>query len=104
MSAGYGRYDDVVQTLRQAVAGRRYLCGDQFTAADVLMASYLRWGTMMKLLPALPEFSDYGQPLMERPASLRSIQLNEADLAAQPARSEERRVGKECRSRWSPIH
>ena len=44
MSAGYGRYDDVVQTLRQAVAGRRYLCGDQFTAADVLMASYLRWG------------------------------------------------------------
>ena len=52
MSAGYGRYDDVVQTLRQAVAGRRYLCGDQFTAADVLMASYLRWGTMMKLLPA----------------------------------------------------
>lgn len=40
---------------------------------------------MMKLLPALPEFSDYGQPLMERPASLRSIQLNEADLAAQPA-------------------
>lgn len=85
MSAGYGRYDDVVQTLRQAVAGRRYLCGDQFTAADVLMASYLRWGTMMKLLPALPEFSDYGQPLMERPASLRSIQLNEADLAAQPA-------------------
>ena len=23
---------------------------------------------------------------------------------AQPARSEERRVGKECRSRWSPYH
>ena len=22
----------------------------------------------------------------------------------QPARSEERRVGKECRSRWSPYH
>src|SRR5256885_11881132 len=26
------------------------------------------------------------------------------DLAAAPARSEERRVGKECRSRWSPYH
>ena len=24
--------------------------------------------------------------------------------AALPARSEERRVGKECRSRWSPYH
>ncbi len=85
LSAGYGRYDDVVQTLRQAVGGRQYLCGDQFTAADVLMASYLRWGTMMKLLPALPEFSAYGQPLHERPASLRAIELNEADLAAQQA-------------------
>ncbi|MDR0225593.1 MAG: glutathione S-transferase family protein [Burkholderiaceae bacterium] len=85
MSAGYGRYDDVVQTLRQAVAGKHHLCGDRFTAADVLMASYLRWGTMMKLLPDLPEFSAYGQPLLERPASLRAIELNEADLALQPA-------------------
>ena len=26
------------------------------------------------------------------------------DVAAAKARSEERRVGKECRSRWSPYH
>ena len=26
------------------------------------------------------------------------------NLLADPARSEERRVGKECRSRWSPYH
>src|SRR2546430_15110116 len=26
------------------------------------------------------------------------------EMAAQPTRSEERRVGKECRSRWSPYH
>src|SRR3712207_8076176 len=26
------------------------------------------------------------------------------ELATSDARSEERRVGKECRSRWSPIH
>src|SRR3712207_6868844 len=26
------------------------------------------------------------------------------ELGAQTARSEERRVGKECRSRWSPYH
>ena len=25
-------------------------------------------------------------------------------LAIKPSRSEERRVGKECRSRWSPYH
>src|SRR3989475_1966704 len=27
-----------------------------------------------------------------------------AETGARPARSEERRVGKECRSRWSPYH
>src|SRR2546427_10410735 len=27
-----------------------------------------------------------------------------AEVAAQQGRSEERRVGKECRSRWSPYH
>ncbi|WP_280192615.1 glutathione S-transferase family protein [Delftia sp. PS-11] len=85
VEAGYGRLADVVQTLRQAVAGKRYLCGDQFTAADVYMASCLRWGTMMGLLPDLPEFSAYGQPLVERAASLRAIELNEAEEAAQPA-------------------
>ena len=30
--------------------------------------------------------------------------LGAADIAAQRLRSEERRVGKECRSRWSPYH
>ena len=31
-------------------------------------------------------------------------QLVERDLAKVEVRSEERRVGKECRSRWSPYH
>ena len=35
--------------------------------------------------------------------SLGSIVHNEAELA-KTTRSEERRVGKECRSRWSPYH
>ena len=37
---------------------------------------------------------------------LRQPQLNAAiaSLEAARARSEERRVGKECRSRWSPYH
>src|SRR3989441_6409229 len=30
--------------------------------------------------------------------------LIDSAVAAHPARSEERRVGKECRSRWSPYH
>ena len=32
------------------------------------------------------------------------IKGDNADLAVNVLRSEERRVGKECRSRWSPYH
>ena len=35
---------------------------------------------------------------------LGSVFLWNAVFAGQRARSEERRVGKECRSRWSPYH
>src|SRR2546430_5693246 len=33
-----------------------------------------------------------------------SVTRQSAELVIQPRRSEERRVGKECRSRWSPYH
>src|ERR1043165_3598449 len=32
------------------------------------------------------------------------VRLLESELERQNTRSEERRVGKECRSRWSPYH
>ena len=36
---------------------------------------------------------------------IHSLKINQANLFAKgSARSEERRVGKECRSRWSPYH
>src|SRR2546430_4512499 len=34
----------------------------------------------------------------------RGLVLVEGTLGYDPVRSEERRVGKECRSRWSPYH
>jgi len=35
---------------------------------------------------------------------LESARLNGNEIETLLARSEERRVGKECRSRWSPYH
>ena len=40
----------------------------------------------------------YGVPASE------GIAMWVADMDFRPPRSEERRVGKECRSRWSPYH
>ena len=36
--------------------------------------------------------------------SLVSVDENDGDSIIMLSRSEERRVGKECRSRWSPYH
>ena len=42
---------------------------------------------------------------MKRRLESRGISVNVDECSiGQPLRSEERRVGKECRSRWSPYH
>ena len=57
---GFGDFDTVVDVLaRAAAAADPYLLGAQFTAADVIIGSGLRWGTMFKLLPERPEFKSY---------------------------------------------
>ena len=42
--------------------------------------------------------------LMREAGRLLAITHEELHKALKPGRSEERRVGKECRSRWSPYH
>src|SRR2546429_9473960 len=56
------------------------------------------------LLPVLTAYENVELPLLLLPLSggeRRQQVLNALDLVG---RSEERRVGKECRSRWSPYH
>ena len=43
--------------------------GEQFTAADVVIGSGLRWGMMFKLLPERPEFVAYVQRLENAPGA-----------------------------------
>ncbi|MEG0148436.1 MAG: glutathione S-transferase family protein [Comamonas sp.] len=76
VTAGFGRFDDVVATLLHAVRGKQYVCGTHFTAADLYLASYLGWSMQQGTLPALPEFSAYALPLLARPASARADALD----------------------------
>jgi glutathione S-transferase len=55
--------------------------GEQFTAADVVIGSTLRWGTMFKLLPERPEFTAYIGRLASRPA-LQRAEAQDKELAA----------------------
>jgi glutathione S-transferase len=78
---GYGEYDTVLEVIAQAVAAGPYLMGEQFTAADVVIGSGLRWGMAFKLLPPRPEFVAYTGRLAERPA-LQRAESKDQELAA----------------------
>ena len=65
-------------------------------AADfALLFEYLRAGSPHP--PALGEAAAAGE-------AAAGSTVNELHADARTTRSEERRVGKECRSRWSPYH
>ncbi|MHA1517014.1 MAG: glutathione S-transferase family protein [Alphaproteobacteria bacterium] len=74
---GYGDYDSVMEVTAKAVEPGPYILGDQFTAADVIVGSTLRWGLSFKLTPYLKEFTDYVARLEERPALQRAVALDQ---------------------------
>jgi glutathione S-transferase len=79
---GYGDYDTVIEVLAQAVKDGPYLIGEQFTAADVVIGSVMRFGMMFKGIPERPEFLTYAGRLAERPAAKRASQKDQ-ELAVQ---------------------
>ena len=50
------------------------------------------------------EYRHRGDQVVVVVSAMRGVTDNLIDMAKSPMRSEERRVGKECRSRWSPYH
>ena len=71
MRLGSGDYWTLVDTLAAAVAGRPYIAGDAFSAADVYVGSHIGWGMQFGTLPRRPEFEAYWAGLRERPAHRR---------------------------------
>ena len=76
----YGTYDATVDALAGAVAKGPYILGERFSAADVIVGSGVRWMTMFKLLPERPEFKNYADRIMSRPAFTRAF-AKDAELA-----------------------
>jgi glutathione S-transferase len=79
---GYGDFDTVMDVVANAVEPGPYLMGDQFTAADVVVGSNLRWGMMFDLTPKRPEFVAYVGRLEQRPALQRATAADQALAAA----------------------
>ncbi|MES2158369.1 MAG: glutathione S-transferase [Pseudomonadota bacterium] len=83
--AGYGTLDDTLNALEQAVSGDTWICGDQFTAADVYVGAQIDWGLAFGTMPARPAFISYADRLRARAAYLRQKEIDNALIAAAQA-------------------
>ena len=82
---GYGAYGQMLDTLEKAVAGREYLAGDRFSAADLYVGAQLGWGMQFGTIEKRPAFEPYVARLHQRPAFARAMQIDDALVAQQPA-------------------
>jgi glutathione S-transferase len=74
----YGTYEDTVAALEHAVSNGAYICGEQFTAADIYVASQIASGMMFNILEKRPAFEAYAARLRERPAAKRAHKIDSA--------------------------
>lgn len=69
---GYGDFDTTMNVVAKAVEKGPWIMGDQFTAADVVIGSHIRWGMIFKMIPERKEFIDYAARIAARPAAQRA--------------------------------
>ena len=82
-SLGYGSYDEALDTLEIAIADGPFICGDRFTAADVVVGSQLGFGMMFDTIGTRPSFETYVARLYARPAFRRAGKLDDAAMPKQ---------------------
>ena len=68
----------MLDIVAKALTPGPHLLGEQFTAADVVVGSLLRWGMMFGFVPKRPEFESYVGRLNARPAAQRAAAKDEA--------------------------
>ncbi len=81
---GFGSHGEVIDALERAVAPGPYICGEQFTAADVYVGSQIGWGLMFGTVEKRPAFEAYFARIAARPAAQRANQINEERLKQTP--------------------
>src|SRR3954465_14354240 len=85
---GYGSFNAAIDNLENALRPGPYICGDQFTAADLYVGSQIGFGMMFGSIEKRPIFEDYFGRLQARPAAARAREKDDAliaELQPQPA-------------------
>ncbi|WP_420394004.1 glutathione S-transferase family protein [Acuticoccus sp.] len=82
---GWGSPERVFDTLEEALAGKDYIAGYEFSAADVYVGSQVLWGLQFDTIDRRPAFEAYAARVADRDAYRRSNELDDADAAAMSA-------------------
>jgi glutathione S-transferase len=85
---GYGNYDLAIGTLEKAIAGKRYITGDRFTAADLFVGANINFMLQFKLLEPTPVFSDYAERMTDRDAYRRARDIDARLIAEAQAQQQ----------------
>ena len=86
-SLGYGSYEDALDAAEHAIAPGPFVCGDRFTAADVVLGSQLGYGLTFGTIARRSSFEAYVGRLYARPAALRANELDDAAMPKQEGAS-----------------
>jgi glutathione S-transferase len=81
---GYGSLDQVTGALTAHLAGRDYMVGNSFSAADVYLGSQIGWGLQFKTIPANDTLAAYWNRVKTRPALTRANSLDDALMKKDP--------------------
>jgi len=78
----YGDFDSTVGALVAQLARGPYICGDRFTAADVLWGTALTWITGFGLVEPVPVIARYVERWKQRPSVARVAAIDAKLLSA----------------------
>jgi len=73
--SGWGDFDLMIKTFDEALAGKEWILGDRFTAADVMLGSSAVFMRMFEMLPETKNIGDYADRCLARPAFQKATKI-----------------------------
>jgi glutathione S-transferase len=73
---GWAPADEVEETLNQHLAARKYLLGDEFSAADILIGGGIHFMIMAKMFKETPVMKAYAERVVDRPAYRKMMEID----------------------------
>ncbi len=77
---GYGSYEDTFAAIEKVVTQHQFLLGEQFSGADLYIASQLHWGIQFNTVEANSVFIDYVARCHDRPGYRRFLEKNQTEI------------------------